>query len=192
MDTRLRNFWILLTSNSVLAFAFGIFMPFWIVFIQDFGGSIESFGFAIGIMALTQSITSYFAGKYSDKLGRKVFIVTAGFSMTIIVIAYTLINSLWQLYVLQAINGIIQAIQMTMETTMLGDYTKKLSRGANIGKYHAITGILAAIAMMGGGYLVGQLGINIIFYITAVFMFLSTIILISIKEPKKIGKQFNT
>lgn len=179
------NYRILLLSNSVMAFAIGLFMPFWIVFLQDFGGSIESFGFAIGLMALSQSITSYFCGRYSDRVGRKIFLIIAGFAITAVIIAYTLITSMIQLYILQVVNGITQAIQMTMETTMLGDVTKKVSRGADIGKYHAVIGILAAIAMMGGGFLVGQLGIKIIFYITAVLFFISTIVLFYIKERTK-------
>ena len=60
-----------------MSFAIGLFMPFWIVFIQDFGGSIESFGFAIGLMAFVQSISSYFAGKLADTFGRKIFIIIA-------------------------------------------------------------------------------------------------------------------
>ena len=185
MGTRLLNYKILLLSNSVMSFAIGLFMPFWIVFIQDFGGSIESFGFAIGLMSLAQSLTSYYAGKFADRFGRKIFIIIAGFSLTIITIAYTLITSLWHLYVLQILIGLTQAIQMVMETTMLGDFTEKINRGTNVGKYHAIVGVLASIAMMVGGLLAGKVGINVIFHITAGFFFISSIILFYIKENLK-------
>ena len=73
--------------------------------------------------------------------------------------------NLIQLYLLQIVLGISSAAQTTVESTMLGDLTEKVSRGADIGKYHAVIGVAAAIAMTGGGYVVGQLGINIIFYI---------------------------
>ncbi|MBR9690339.1 MFS transporter [Candidatus Woesearchaeota archaeon] len=176
------NYKILLFSNSTLSFALGLFTPFWIIFIQDFGKSIESFGFSIGLMVLSSSLATYFAGKYSDKIGRKIFLLLSGFLMTGIIIAYTLINSLIQLYILQVINGLVQAVQMTMETTMLGDYTEKVSRGSNIGKYHAITGALAGIAMMGGGFIIGELGIKTIFYIVASLIFVSTIFIFYIKD----------
>jgi MFS family permease len=176
------NYRVLLYSNSIVAFALGLFMPFYIVFLQDFGGSIESFGFAFGLMALAQSLTSYFAGKYSDKFGRKIFLVVPGFILTIVVILYTSITNLIQLYLLQIVLGISSAAQTTVESTMLGDLTEKVSRGADIGKYHAVIGVAAAIAMTGGGYVVGQLGINIIFYIVAAFFFISTILLFYIKE----------
>jgi len=179
---KLGDYKVFLFSNSILAFALGLFMPFWIIFLQDFGGSIEQFGFAIGLMVFAQSITSYFAGKYSDKLGRKLFLIIGGFILTGVVFSYTLITSLIQLYILQIVNGITNSMQMTMETTFLGDITKKVSRGLDIGKYHAIVGVMAAISMMGGGFIAGQMGFKIIFYITAGIIFVSTILLFYIQE----------
>ncbi len=157
-------------------------MPFWIVFIQGFGKSTESFGFAIGLMALAQAATAYFVGRHSDILGRKAFLITAGFSTAAIILAYTFINSLVQLYILQILNGIIQATEATMSATLLADSTVKISRGTAIGKYQAITGILAALAMMAGGYFIGLLGINIIFYITAALVFIATLFVFYIRE----------
>ena len=182
MLQKLGNYRLFLLSNSSLAFALGLFMPFWIVFLQDFGGSIEQFGFSIGLMMLAQSITSYFVGRYSDKFGRKVFLIIGGFILSGIVFAYTLITSLVHLYVLQIINGITSSMQATMETAFLGDITKKARRGADIGRYHAIVGIMSAIAMMGGGIVAGQLGFKIIFYATAAIIFVSTLLLFYVKE----------
>ena len=74
---------------------------------------------------------------------------------------------------------IFQLVRMVQNTK------KKINRGTNVGKYHAIAGVLASIAMMGGGLLAGKVGINIIFYITAGFFFISSIILFYIKENLK-------
>ncbi len=179
---KLGNYKIFLLSNSSLGFAMGLFFPFWIIFLQNFGGGIEQFGFAIGLMSFASAATAYFAGKYSDKLGRKIFLIIGGFILACVVVTYTLITSLTHLYILQIIMGITSSMQMTMETTFLGDVTKKVSRGLNIGKYHAITGIAAAIAMMGSGFVVGQAGFEIIFYIVALMIFVSTLALFYIKE----------
>jgi len=176
------NYKIFLLSNSTLALALGLFTPFYIVFIQEFGGGIEQFGFSIGLMVLAQSITSYFTGKYSDKFGRKIFLIIGGFALSGVTFGYSLISTLIHLYILQILNGIMNAMQMTMETSFLGDITEKLSRGTDIGKYHAIVGIMTAITMMGGGFIIGELGFKIIFYITSTIIFLSTFILFRIRE----------
>lgn len=179
---KLGNYRIFLFSNSALAFAIGLFVPFWIIFIRDFGGNVEQFGFAIGLMSLAYSITSYFAGKYSDKLGRKIFLIIGGFGLSGVILGYTLITSLFQLYILQIINGVVNSMHRTMETTFLGDMTKKPSRGLNIGKYDAIVGVMAAVAIMSGGFIAGKLGFKIIFYITSGVIFISTLMLFYIKE----------
>jgi len=179
---RLGNYRIFLLSNSALALALGLFTPFYIVFIQEFGGGIEQFGFAIGLMVLAQSVTSYFTGKYSDRFGRKIFLITGGFAMSGVVLGYAFISTLIELYILQILNGVTNAMQMTMETSFLGDITEKLSRGTDIGKYHAAVGIMTALAMMAGGFVIGELGFKVIFYFTAAIIFLSTLILFRIKE----------
>jgi type IV secretory pathway VirB2 component (pilin) len=73
---------------------------------------------------------------------------------------------------------------MTMEAAFLGDITKKVSRGLDIGKYHAIVGVMAGIAMMGGGFIAGRMGFETIFYIVAGIIFVSTLMLFYIKENR--------
>lgn len=176
------NYKVFLFSNSILSFATGLFTPFWIIFIQNFGGGIEQFGFSIGLMVLAQSVTSYYSGKFSDKLGRKNFLLGSGFALVVVVYLYTLITSLPQLYILQILNGVAGAVNQTITTVFLGDITRKQTRGLDVGKFHAIAGVASAIAMMAGGFVVGQLGFKIIFYITAAIIFVSTLMLVYLKE----------
>ena len=176
------NYRIFLFSNSLMAFASGLFGPFYIIFLQNFGGSIQQFGFSIGLMALFQSVTSYFAGKYSDKIGRKIFLLLGGFLSAAIIFLYTLITSIMQLYILQVALGITGAMTGTMTAVFLADVTKKVSRGTDIGKYRAIVGIISALSIMGGGYVVGQLGYKAIFYFTAAVTAVSTLLLFYIRE----------
>lgn len=178
----LGNYKVFLVANSIFAFAFGLFTPFYVIFLRDFGGGVQQFGFAIGLMALSQALISYFIGKYADKFGRKIFLLINGFVTSILIFGYSLITSLIQLYILQILNGMIMALGATTETTFLGDITEKQFRGRDVGKYHAAVGVMAAIAMMGGGYIVGELGFNIIFYITSSIIFVATLILFYIKE----------
>lgn len=177
-----RNYKLFLTSSSTLYFAIGLFYPFWIVFVQDFGGSIENFGFSVGLMVLASSITSYFSGKYSDRCGRKVFLIVSSFAMSGVVFSYTLITSLLHLYILQILYGVVVAIQTTMKTALLGDLTFKHSRGLDVGRYDALVGLAAAITMMGGGFVIKYVGIETIFQVTALLIFLSAVMVFFIDE----------
>src|SRR3989344_8342036 len=72
---KLDNYALYVSSRTLLTFTSGLLGPFWILFIKDFGGnSIEQFGFSLSLAVFASAITSYYAGKYSDKLGRKVFL----------------------------------------------------------------------------------------------------------------------
>lgn len=177
-----RNYRLYLVASVITSFAGGIFGPFYILFIRQKGGGIESFGIAMGLLLLFQSLMSYFAGRYSDKLGRKPLFLFEGYLSVFVVLLYLFIGSAWQLYVLQIINGLLAGIHGTAEVSFLGDITELGSRGRNIGKFHTITGIVAALAMMAGGYLVVISGIKIIFILMAVASFLSTTILLFVRE----------
>ena len=173
------NYQKFLIANSILFLGLGLFSPFWIIFVKDFGG-IEQFGFAMGLMILAQAVSSYLVGRYSDRFGRKLFLVSAGVVMSGVIFSYTIINSLLALYILQVISGIVIAIQQTTEKTILGDLTEKISRGSDIGKYEAITTMVVGLATIFGGIIAGDLGIKAIFYITSFLVFLSSAMLFKI------------
>jgi MFS family permease len=176
------NLRIFTFSNSLMALAFGLFGSFYLIFINKIGGSIENFGLAVGLVIFFGAITSFIAGKYSDKIGRKPFLIIGGYSSAIIILLYTIINSLWQLYLLQIFNGIIAAIFEISEHAFLGDITSRGKRGYSMGKYFLIVGIVEAVAVFVGGILVGQFGFKIIFYIISLIFVVSTTIMLRLKE----------
>jgi len=179
---KLTNLAIYTVTSSIWGFAMGILGPFYVIFVQKIGGSIENLGFAFGIMVMTQSITSYFFGKYSDKLGRKPFLIATGFLNSAILFAFTFIQTVTQLYAIQIIWGITDAMDLTISTAFLGDITKKTKRGSQIGKYNSIIGIVTGFAMIVSGIMVGMLGFQSIFYVGSMFYLVSACLLFWIKE----------
>lgn len=182
VDIKKRNLRIFTLSNSLMAFAFGLFGPFYLIFINDLGGSIENFGIAVGLVVLSGALMSLIAGKYSDKFGRKPFLILGGYASAIIVFLYTIIGSLWQLYALQILSGIIISIFETSEHSFLGDITEKQKRGTKIGKYGVFVGIAEALAIFIGGFLVGKFGFEIMFYIISILFVVSTTVMLKLKE----------
>lgn len=179
---RRKNFKIFTLSNSLMALAVGLFGPFYYIFINDFGGSIENFGIAAGLLVLSGTLFSLFSGKISDKIGRKPFLIVGGFASAIIVFYYTMINSLWQLYLLQILSGIITADFETAEGSYLGDLTTNEKRGEEIGRYDAMIGIFEAIAIFTGGFLAARFGFEFVFYIVSAISLISTLIMLKLKE----------
>ena len=181
-NSRKKNFNIFTFSNSLMALAVGLFGPFYYLFINDMGGSIENFGIAAGLLVLSGALFSLFAGKFSDKIGRKPFLIIGGFVSAIIVFFYTIIDATWQLYLLQIFSGIIIAGFETAEGAYLGDLTDHNKRGEEVGKYGALIGISEAVAIITGGFLAGRFGFETIFYIVSFICLISTFVMLGLRE----------
>ncbi len=177
-----KNLRIFTFSNSLMALAFGLFGPFYLIFINEIGGSIENFGIAVGLVVLSGAFVSLVAGKYSDTIGRKPLLIIGGYASGVIVFLYTVIGSVWQLYLLQIFSGIIISIFETSETAYLADITEKQGRGADIGRYDAYVGFAEALAIFAGGFLAGEFGFEFVFYIVSVVFLVSTSILFRLEK----------
>lgn len=179
---RKKNFKIFTFSRSLIALATGLFGPFYILFINDFGNSIESFGIAVGLMFLAGGLFSLFAGRFSDKIGRKPFLLLGGIATAIIVFLYTVIDANWQLYILQIFNGLFASGFETAEGAYLADITTKKKRGKEIGIYDGTIDIFEGGAIIAGGFLVGRFGFEMVFYIVSVIALISTLSMLRLKE----------
>jgi len=143
---------------------------------------MEKLGIAFSIMILLQSFTSYFAGRFSDRLGRRPFLFITSYIDAIILFLYTVISETYQLYLLQGMLGITNGVANTISTTLLGDLTIKERRGKAIGKFNAIVGLASGVGLVLGGYMAKFYGIKSLFYLASVVVVLSTVLLFFIKE----------
>jgi MFS family permease len=177
-----RNLLIFTTVRSIWAVTFGLIGPFYVVYVASLSGGMEKLGIAFSIMVLCQSLTSYLAGRFSDKLGRRPFlIVTAYVDMTLLFL-YTVIHETHQLYLLQGVLGITNGVIDTISTSLLGDLTVREKRGRTIGRFNAIVGLSSAIGLSVGGYMVKYYGIKSLFYLASLVVAISTVLLFFIRE----------
>ena len=165
-----------------MALAFGLFGPFYLIFINDIGGSIENFGIAVGLVVLSGALISLVAGKYSDSIGRKPLLIIGGYASAIIVFLYTVIGSIWQLYLLQIFSGLIISVFETSESAYLADITKKQKKRTDIGRYDSYVGFAEALAIFAGGFLTGKFGFELIFYVVSIIFVISTTIMFKLEE----------
>lgn len=179
-----KNFKIFIFSNILLTYAVGLFVPSYLIFINEMGGGIDNFGFALGLIALSGALTYLIFGKYSDKIGRKPFLIIGGYASALIILFYTVINSAWQLYLIQILSGFIVALFEISEEAFLGDETRNNNRGSAYGKYYAILGIIEAIAIFSGGILAVKFGFRIVAYIVAIICITATSFMFKIYERR--------
>lgn len=171
--------------SSIWGIVFGLIGPFYAVYVSNISGGMEKLGFAFSIMILVQAATSYFVGRYSDKLGRKPFLFVSAYTDAGVLLGYTLATEAYHVYILQALLGITNAVSSTIRESLLADLTKKEKRGKEIGKFNSLVSIFAAIGLTLGGYVVKYYGLKSIFYFGSAIIFFSTIFLFFIHEPER-------
>jgi len=179
------NYKIMLSANGIALFALQLIGPFFVLFINQKGGSIENLGLLFGVSLLASSVTSYLIGRITDKIGRKPFLILSEFMAGVLIIFYLYIQNLPQLYALQIAGGINSAIWGISEASFMADITSKKTRGKSWGFYSMVLGIISAIGLMLGGFAIGKFGFKFMFWVVAIMSFVSTIILFFIKEKKK-------
>ena len=160
----------------------GFIGPFYVVQVERLSGGMEKLGIAFSIMVLIQSVTTYFIGHFSDKLGRKPFLLLTAYADATVLFLYTVIHETYQLYILQALLGITNGIAETISTSFLGDLTTKEGRGRTIGTFNAVVSLAAAGGLFMSGYMVKTYGLKYLFYLASACVALSTIFLFFIKE----------
>lgn len=180
---RMNNLLAFTLVNSVWGVVYGMIGPFYAIYVAKVSGGFEKLGFAFSIMILVQAAASYYVGRYSDKLGRKPFLFTAAYMDAVILFCYTIADQTYQIYILQAFLGITNAVSMTIRGSLLADITKVEKRGLEIGRFNALVSIFTACGFTLGGYLVKYFGLKSIFYLGAVVIVFSTVLLFFISEP---------
>lgn len=175
--------WIVI-SQSIAILGSSLVFPFYLIFIKEVGGGFLQYGISYGLFTISSSLVHIIVGKWSDQLGRKLFLLIGSWGMAILLLFFPLVTEVWQVYGLQIILGVIGATQKTSEKAMLADFTERGKRGRAIGKYHFWTSIFTGIAVMLGGFIIDLFTLDIIFYISSLILFSSGFFVLKIVEKE--------
>ena len=176
--------WVVISQSWVL-FGSGLVFPFYIIFIREVGGGFSEFGLAYGIFMLSSAMVHRWVGRISDKFGRKVFLLINAWGTAVLFLLFPVVTSMWEVYVLQVLLGILGAMQKTSEKALIADFTEGISRGQQIGSYHFWVSIFSGFAVIAGGFLIDIFTVDIIFYLGSVVLFVSGLFIIRIEESKR-------
>lgn len=188
-----RNLLLFTTVNSIWAVVMGLIGPFYVVYVEKLaGGGLDRLGTAFGIMVAIQSITTYYAGRFSDRLGRTYFLFVTTYCDASVLFLYTVVTETYQIYILQVLLGITNGVLKTVITTLLGDLTHKERRGAMVGRFNAIVSLASTVGLFAGGHAANIYGLKALFRFAAVCVALSSVFLFFIREDISEGREKET
>ena len=171
------------------AFADGLFHPFLIAFLFDMGG-MALMGSGLGISMIADSFGAYFAGKLSDKYGRKPFLLISLIVSVFVFLAFPLIVIIEinpviivsGIIILLIISGLTSGMWDTVEAIYLGDITHIAYRGRMMGTYWGASGIIFGFAMIGAGLLGVHIDFLLIAIVVALIYLVAIALLFKIKD----------
>ena len=112
-----------------MLFGSGLVFPFYIIFIREVGGDFSQFGLAYGVFMLSSALVHHWVGRSSDKFGRKIFLLINAWGTAFLFLLFPMVTTIWEVYVLQVLLGILGAMQKTSEKALIADFTEGNERG---------------------------------------------------------------
>ena len=177
----------LLVSQSMALFGSGIVFPFYVIFTKEVGVNFSEFGIAYALFSLSAAATHWVVGRWSDRLGRKPFLLLNAWGTAFLFLLFPMVTDLWQLYALQVVLGVFGAMHRTSEKALVADLTSEGDRGRVIGRYHGWVSVFSALAVVAGGFLIDLFTLSVIFYLGSPILFLSGVAAVLIAEPRRGG-----
>lgn len=166
----------LLVSESIWSFGSGLFFPIFAIFSSQVGGDILDAGIAAAIFLFVTSVLEYPIGKLLTKYHEKYFIVADYFLEACVFIGYIFVTNPTQLFILQAILGLANAIGDPAWESLYGKSSTKKDSGKSWADSHMYVGIFNAFGILLGAFLVNSHGFKSVFLLGAIFSVVAGII----------------
>ena len=183
----------LIISDLIVIGSYGLLAPIFAVFITDYipGANIQVAGIAVTIFLITKSLAQIPIATVIDKIkGEKddFWIVFVGsIAMSLIPLFYIFVRTVPQLYLIQAIYGVVTAATFPAYMAIFHRHLDKDKEGTELGVYYTLTDIGSAATGAIGGSLAYYLGFTWVFILVVVFNLLGSLALIFIKRDMKQG-----
>lgn len=165
-------------ADSFLWSAWNLIMPIFAVFIVNNinKSSIELAAAGYSIHLITRVIFELLSGSYLAKsTDRKKFIVTI-FGMSILSVAYlgfSVSSEIFQVFVFYAVAGMALGIATPAKNALFSMHLDKNKESAEWGITDAVSFICMALATALGGFIAGEFGFKMLFYVAAIINILS-------------------
>jgi len=168
----------LVIAESFWSFGTGLFFPIFAIYSSQVGGDILDAGIAAAIFIFVTSLLEYPIGKWLDRFKEKWFIVADYFLEALVFIGYVFVTNIYQLFFLQVILGIANAIGDPAWESLYGKSTPSEHSGSAWANSHLYIGIFNSFGILLGAIIVKKYGFPAVFVIGAAFSFIAGLLTI--------------
>lgn len=167
---------ILFTVESVWAFGSGLFLPIFAIFSTQIGGDITDAGIAAGIFLIVTSSLQWPIGKWLDRLHEKWFIVADYLLEALVFFGYMFVQNVWQLFALQVVLGIANAIGDPAWEALFDKSIPKTHSGKFWSRSHLWIGYASGFGIILGSYLADYWGFRYVFFLGGILSSIAALV----------------
>ncbi len=145
-------FVIILVSVFIALVGFGIVIPLLPIYAERYGAGGFEVGMLLMVYSAMQFLVAPFAGRLSDRIGRRPVILVALLITTISYVVFGLADSLFWLFISRVLAGLGGA-DITVAQAYIADVTSKEDRSKGMGLFGAAFGVGFTVGPVIGGLL---------------------------------------
>lgn len=181
----------LIISDVMIVGAAGMLAPLFALFVEDFivQGDAMVVSISMGIYLLSRSLMQIPIATMIDKIKgeRDDFwlMVIFSFVSSLIFLLYLEINQPWQLFLIQFLLGISNAITYPSYMAIFTRHIDKNKEGTAWGVYYTLTDLSSAALAVIGGYLATSYGFKTLIITVSMIGLLGSVLLVPIKSSIK-------
>jgi len=176
-------------SDFAILTGFSFLAPIFAVFILGNikGGTLETVGFATSIQVFTKALLEYPIARFLDKkrgdMDEFYCMVIGSFLICIIPLLYLVIKTPNELYLVQFIYGIANAMNYPAWMSLFTRHAEKEREGSQWAFYATAIGIGTAISAALGGMIGEKYGFVSVFWLVFAMSVIGTVSLVGVYEP---------
>lgn len=183
------NFILVCLSSFLFSASFNMLIPELPAYLSSLGGA-QYKGLIIALFTLTAGISRPFSGKLTDKIGRVPVMAIGSLVCFVCGFLYPVLTSVAGFLFLRLIHGFSTGFKPTATAAYVADLIPPNRWGEALGFHGLCFSTGMAIGPAIGSAITSAYSINILFYVSSVFAFLSIGILLNMKESLKKKERF--
>ncbi len=157
---------ILLLASALFMLSGGLLGPIYAIFVEDIGGDILTAGTSYAIFAIIAGTLIFFVSRWEDHVKHLEKLVVVGYALSCVgFLGYILIRNPMDLFIVQAIFGIGQAVGAP---AFDGLYSKHLDKGkfaSEWGVWESMALLITGAAAAVGSFVANFFGFKFLFVI---------------------------
>jgi len=173
-----KPFLVLYFVVLVATMGISLVSPILPIFAKELGATGILIGLTFGVFAVTSIIISPFVGMWSDRYGRKPFIILGLFIYLIAALGYLISDQLWQVIAFRALSGGGSSLIFSVARAYLGVITPENHEGRWTGIFSSADIIGFGLGPLIAGWIRQQSGFDWVFISMALLMGIAALVVL--------------